>query len=183
MNTIEAIMSRRTAHFYEDRPVADEHVRAALEAATRAPNHKLTNPWRFTAIGSSARAQLVELALSLKSQKRELSESERARIRDKVGGAPVLIAFSQVLADDEFRRREDYASVACAIQNYCLAMWDAGVSTKWSTGGWTSAVQTYEIMGVDPEREDIVGVVMAGYPRDTNDPPRRPLEEVYRVVD
>lgn len=183
MNTIEAILSRRTAHFYHDDPVDEVHVESALEAATRAPNHKLTNPWRFTRVGPRARAQLVELALELKSARRELSAREEARIRDKVAGAPVLIGFSQVLDDDEFRRKEDYASVACAIQNYCLALWDVGVSTKWSTGGWTRAPETYEIMGVDPAREEFVGFVMAGYPRDENDPPRRPVDEVYREVD
>jgi len=183
MNTIDAILSRRTAHFYHADEVDEEHIERALEAATRAPNHKLTNPWRFTRVGPEARSKLVELAIELKSRRRELKESERDRIRDKVAGAPVLIGFSQVLADDEFRRREDYASVACAIQNYCLALWDAGVSTKWPTSGWTSAPETYEILDVDPDVEKFVGFVMAGYPRDENDPPRRPVDEVYRRVE
>lgn len=183
MNTIDAILTRRTAHFFECETFSEDWVSDALAAAIRAPNHRLTNPWRFTRVGEKARGRLVSLALELKGAKRELSESEVERIRSKVGDAPVLMCFSQVLDDDPFVEREDYASVACAIQNYTLALWDYGISSKWSTGGWALHEETYEILEIDQDAERIVGMVLSGYPKKTPNTGRRPLTDVYRSVE
>mgnify|MGYP001824628013 FL=1 len=43
----EVIRGRRTINLYLQTPVPEELVRDAIEAATRAPNHHVTEPWRF----------------------------------------------------------------------------------------------------------------------------------------
>lgn len=178
----ELIQSRRTAHIYRPDPVAEQVLREALECAVRAPNHKLTNPWRFTRVGPRTRQEIVELAVQLKRRKNDLSDRQEARVRQKVGSSPELIVVRQVLDDDPFRRREDYAACACAIQNFALALWSHGVSSKWSTGGVTRAEETYRLLGVDPEVEEIVGFVWVGYAERQPETARRDVDDVVDVV-
>ena len=56
MDLYEALLSRRTIYAFEDRPVPGEALLRALEAARWAPNHKLTEPWRFSVLGAETRA-------------------------------------------------------------------------------------------------------------------------------
>ena len=182
MDVVEAIKTRRTAHFYEDKPVAEAVLREALECATRAPNHKLTNPWRFTRVGPETRAKLVDLAVEVKEQKRPLAPGQEEKVRAKVGSSAELLVVRQVLDDDAFRRKEDYAACACALQNMMLALWSHGVSTKWSTGGATRAPETYEITGVDPEAEEIIGFLFIGYSDHQPETPRTPVEQVVDTL-
>ncbi|WP_230467298.1 nitroreductase family protein [Lujinxingia vulgaris] len=183
MNTHHTLMTRRTIHDYKSDPLPEGALKRALEAATRAPNHKLTNPWRFTMMGPETRARITEIGVAEKRKKRgELSEAAEASIRTKFTRPPELIAVSQVINADAHRRREDYAAVACAIQNIQLALWSEGIGSKWSSGGVTNAPETYEVLGIGPDVEEIVGFVWVGFADVVPDPPRTPLSEVVRTT-
>ncbi len=182
MSIHETIISRRTAHFYKTDPLPEGALQRAYEAAIRAPNHKLTNPWRFVEIGPQTRAKIVEIIVELKNKKKPLGEAMEAKVRRKVGDSPACIAVAQVLDPDDFRRKEDYASVACAIQNLTLSLWGEGISSKWSTSGAIQDERTYELLEINPTTEEIVGIIFAGYADDDPDPPRRPVSEVVRRV-
>lgn len=104
-------------------------------------------------------------------------------LREKYEHPAELVVVSQVLDDDDFRRREDYAATACAIQNFCLSLWAEDIGSKWSTGSMTRDERTYEMLGIDPDDERIVAFVWAGVPADVPDPPRAPLEEVVRTTE
>lgn len=180
MDVSTAILTRRTAHLFRPHPVPEEVVERALFCALRAPNHKLTNPWRFTRIGPRTRAAITELAVEVKREGGPLSAKQEEKVREKVSSAPELIVVTQIRVDDEFRRREDYASCACAIQNLCLSLWGAGVHSKWSTGAVTRDPRLYALTGIDPEREETVGFVWIGYADDQPETPRLALDEVVR---
>ena len=48
MEVTDAILTRRSVKIFKDiEPVKKEVVEELLEAATMAPNHRLTEPWRF----------------------------------------------------------------------------------------------------------------------------------------
>lgn len=177
----EVIVGRNTTHFYEEKPVSQELLHKALKAAIRAPNHKLTNPWRFVRVGEKTRAEITELGVKLKCDD-EASDSRKQKVRQKLAAPAELIVVVQALDEDEMRRKEDYASIACAIQNMSLVLWADGVGSKWSTGKVTRHKKTYELCEVDREREEIVGFVWVGHPLHSASSPRRPLEEVYREL-
>ena len=177
----DLIVSRDTAHFYRPDPLPEGALRRALEAAIRAPNHKLTNPWRFTRVGPLTREAIVELGVELKCGP-EASASRREKVRRKLADPPVLWIVSQVLVEEAFRRKEDYAAVACAIQNLCLSLWGEGIGSKWSSGELTRDERVYRLAEIDPEREEIVGFVWAGYPLHTSRAPREPLSQVAREL-
>lgn len=179
---VDTIRSRRTAHIYRPDPVPEEVLVAALQCAIRAPNHKLTNPWRFTRVGPDARAQIVDLGVRLKQANGPMSEAQVAKVRAKMSSSPELFVVRQVISNDEFRRREDYASCACAIQNFSLALWSEGVSSKWSSGGVTFHPETYAICGVDATREEIIGFVWVGYAAPQPETPRTAVADVLTTI-
>lgn len=185
MNVREAILERRTVHRYSTEPIPDGAIERAIECAIAAPNHKLTNPWRFTQVGPEGRGAIENLYVKLKRETSDgLSDEREERYRRKVGNPPALVVPSQVLAEDDFTRREDYAAVACAIQNFMLSLRGDGIFAKWTTGSVTRQPETYEILDIDPDEEEIVGFVWVGYPRedrvDVEKPGRRPVDEVVR---
>jgi nitroreductase len=187
MHTHDALLTRRTVQRYTGEPVPDDVIDRAIAAAHMAPCHKLTWPWRFTLLGPEATEATVQLAISMKAARRKtavsLADVERG-VRAKLGSAGRLIAVSQVLDDDAFRREEDYAAVACAIQNLSLSLHADGFGSKWSTGGFTRHPDTYERLGIDPEQERIVGIVLVGVPvAAPTAPPRPELPHVVRRVD
>jgi nitroreductase len=181
------ITTRKTAQRFEPEPIPAGAVTRALRCAITAPNHKLTNPWRFVRVGERTRADLEDLYIDLKSEKRQLSENEEKRLRRKVGDPPELVAVVQELTDDDFRRREDYAAVACAVQNLSLSLWSEGVYSKWNTGSLTRQDETYDWLNVDSTSEEIVGFIWIGYIREdyreNPKPPRDPLDEVVERVE
>jgi len=182
MSVSTAILTRRTAHWYRPDPVPEEVLHGALACATRAPNHKLTNPWRFTRVGPVTRAAIVELAVEVKRDNGRLTQRQAASVREKVSSAPELFIVTQVLEGDEFRRREDYAACACAIQNFCLSLWADGVHSKWATGAVTRVRKLYELAGIDPAVEQTVGFVWVGYADEQPGTPRRPVSDILRTT-
>lgn len=171
--------ARKTAHLYRDEPVDEQAVTRALQAANLAPCHKYTWPWRFTRVGPEGRAVLHDIGAALKfpaGLPERMVEKFAAKMR-----APQLLVVSQVRSDDAFRAKEDYAAVACAIENLCLSLGADGLGSKWSTGGVTRDPRTYELLGIDPAAEEIVGFIWFGHPaEDRPRPEREPL--VVRAV-
>src|SRR5918997_3948796 len=101
MEVEEAIRSRRTHKVYAAEPVPRDELHELLQLACWAPNHNLTNPWRFRVIGPESLAALKEAA-----------GPESA---SKLDRAPTLIVASQVRDDDAVQDEEDLCSVAAAI--------------------------------------------------------------------
>ena len=62
MEVEEAIRTRRTHKAYRPEPVDREQLEEILDLARWAPNHNLTNPWRFRVIGPQALERLKEAA-------------------------------------------------------------------------------------------------------------------------
>lgn len=183
MNVHDAITTRRTAHLYDTTPVPEEAIERALNAAQWAPCHRLTFPWRFTVVGPETRAKVTELGIQLKSQRMTVDDAVRAKLTAKFANPGALIVVSQVLVDDDFQRREDYAAIACAIQNLTLSLHADGYHSKWSSGGLTTHAETYAMMGIDPALQEIVAFVWAGVPAGPLRAPRRPqLDRVSRSV-
>lgn len=180
MNTHEALFSRRTIHNFTIDPVDEEVIDRALQAALRAPNHKLTNPWRFTRVGPLRRADLIELGVEIKTTQKALSREQQEKVRAKWSAPHALLVVSMTLDGDPLREREDFAAVACAIQNLSLSLWADGVGSKWSTAGVIRDPRCYDLLDIDPEAEEILGLLWIGHPDVVPDTPRRPLGEVLR---
>ena len=174
LSVYEAIYRRRMAWRFKDTPVSRDVVDRLLETAVWAPNHRLTEPWRFFVLekGTEARRQAAEAAYeySLEGGSRGRAEATR----NKVLAPPVLIyAFSKPGDNDEVAR-ENYASVCCAVQNMSLAAVAEGLTVTWETGRTTRSPQLRQILGAK-KKWQMVGALSVGFPDEELNPPRTPV--------
>jgi nitroreductase len=163
MDLAQITASRRTVHNYKTDKVDDSLVLRALELSLWAPNHKLTFPWSYVWVGPAARSRLADLSAELKAAKKPLSDVEKTAVRATVTNPSHLIALG-IRRSDEHRQHEDFATLAASVQIACLYLWEKGVGTKWTTGGWTRHSNTYKILGVNPEDISLEGGLMIGVP-------------------
>jgi nitroreductase len=183
----DIIRQRRTVHEYADRPLPEGLLARALETALSAPNHGLTEPWRFVRVGPETRRLLIGIGVELatKSGREPLSALAQARLIKTVINPAELVVVSQVLDADASVREEDYAAVACAIQNLMLALWAEGVGSKWSTEDVMSHPRVYSALGLQPAEQRIVGLLWIGYAARDDLPKarrRKSLSHVLRVL-
>jgi nitroreductase len=172
------LRERRTigAFLPETPPVAV--IDAALELATWAPNHRKTEPWRFYRLGSQTASALCELNAALVAEKkgRDAGEAKRRQWSTIPGWLVVTCQRSS----DAFLQEEDYAACCCAVQNFALALWSAGLGTKWSTGDVTRHPQFFRLLDINPDEEKVVGLLWYGYPQSVPAQTRSPVAEFLR---
>ncbi len=178
----ELIETRRTVHRYDPSPVAPELLDKIVRAGHFAPKHKLTWPWRFTLVGPETRKKVADLAVTIKSGGNPISDEKKAAIEAKILNPGGMVVISQIRSEDSFRSKEDYASIACAVQNIQLAAHAEGLGTKWSTGAITRAPETYAILGIDSEVEEIEGFIWVGTAAVTPSVKRPEFETVLRKL-
>lgn len=179
MDTWDALRTRRSTKAFADRVPPRDLVERLIEAATWAPNHRLTEPWRFVVLAGEERARFGD---HLASAMGAAGSPEKAveSTRTKPVRSPILIVVAQrgPAASDELDR-EDYAAVACATQNLLLAATAEGLATKWSTGEMATLPAAREYLGLGVH-DRIVAYVYLGYPADgaAGSPPTRKPPEV-----
>src|SRR3954471_3600022 len=114
MRTTDAIQQRRSIKRFTNRPVTREEIETLLAAATLAPNHRMTQPWRFHVLGPAAR-HAYGLALGDRKA-RKLEDPEAARApRETVAREhemlPAMLAIAIVENPNAEIAEEDYAAV------------------------------------------------------------------------
>lgn len=172
----EVLRGRRTINLYLQTPVPQELVNEAIESATWAPNHHVTEPWHFYHLGQQAIGACLELVREITTAKKDAKAGEfKAKSwAEKPGWLVVTCQKS----DSSLRYKEDYAACAAAVQNFMLYLWKAGVGSKWTTGDITRDERFYDIVGIDGINEDVVGLIWYGYPKLTPSQQRKGLDDV-----
>jgi len=172
----EVIRGRRTINLFLQTPVPAELVRDAIEAATWAPNHHVTEPWHFYRLGREAVERCLDLCVDIVTANKgpDVARFKREQWSEKPGWLVVTCRRSA----DELLQREDYAACAAAIQNLMLYLWKAGVGSKWTSGDITRDPRFFDILGIDADNEFVVGLLWYGYPKVTPAQKRKGLEEV-----
>jgi len=165
VETGEAIRGRRTHKQYGAEPVDERTVRELAELARFAPNHKLTNPWRFRLLGPETRAGIDEL----------VGENEAV----KLGRAPTLVLVTAVLSEDPVLAEEDLLAAGCAVYAMLLGATERGLASYWRSPQCFREEPVRSLLGL-AENEVLVGLVHLGPP--ASDPPRKeraPLGDVF----
>ena len=173
------LRSRRTINDFRPDAPPREVLLQCLELARWAPNHKLTEPWRFHLLGPQTVQAIVEWNAELTQAAK--GPDAAAIKRQRWSQIPGWLAVSCRTSSDALRNEENYAAVCCAIQNLMLALWAERIGTKWSTGAITREERLARRLGIDSEQERIVGLLWYGYPASIPEMKRRPVSEVTIV--
>lgn len=174
----EALHHRRMAWKFQDRPVPHEALERMLATAVWAPNHRLTEPWRFVVLEKDTplRRRVADLAHQgvLEADPRRAT-AYRAKITDP----PVLIYAYSVRGPNEEATRENYAAVVCALHNVGLAGVAEGIAVTWETGGVTRVPGLGDALGAAADW-DMVAMASAGYPDEPSNSARTPATHFVR---
>jgi nitroreductase len=171
----EVLRGRRTINLYLQMPVPGALVREAIEVATWAPNHHVTEPWRFYMLGRETIAACVERVRELVAARKD--EKAAAFKAASWAEKPGWLVVTCRREGDDLRQREDYAACCAAVQNFMLYLWKAGVGSKWTTGEITRDPRFRDIVGIG-EEEFVVGLIWYGYPKLTPEQSRSELANV-----
>ena len=139
--------ARRTHKEFGREPVDAEALVDLLEVARLAPNHHLTQPWRFRVVGPQALARLQECG----------GPSEAL----KLGRAPTLVVASVVVSGELVQDEEDICAGAAAIMLVLLAATERGLASYWRTPGLLRTPRGREAAGI-ADGERVLGLLHFG---------------------
>jgi nitroreductase len=162
----EAIRQRRTHKAFGPDPVPREVLLELLELARWAPNHHLTQPWRFRVLGPEAFRRLQAAAGPAEAVKLER--------------APTLVVASCVLSGDLLQDEEDLHAAACAVYAVLLGAQARGLAGYWRTPGVLLTPEGRAAVGL-PDGERLVGLIHLG--DRVNEPPPRERAPVDAYVE
>jgi nitroreductase len=188
MDAITAINRRTSTRRYRPEPVPRDVVEGLLQCAVRAPNHKLTQPWRFAVITGAAKELYAEIRAGYRLRRfAEPGSREAATAAEKVRRealeTPVHIVAMTAVSSDEITREEDYAATMMAIANLMIAAESLGLGTYLKTGGVMQDAELTKLADM-PESFRVVGLISLGYPAEQEAPRRRkPASELTRWVE
>lgn len=177
----EVLRGRRTIELFLQTDVPRSLVNEAIEVATWAPNHHLTEPWHFYLLGEKAMTANVELIRELTTENNDAAKGDfKAKAAEAIPGWLVLTCKK---SDDEILQREDYASCCCAMQNLMLYLSEAGVGSKWATSALADDKRFYDLLGIDQGQELIVGILRYGYSKITPTQSRKEVSDIISELD
>jgi nitroreductase len=159
MDLEEAVRTRRTHKSFGSEPVSQETLEELFELARWAPNHHLTQPWRFRVLGAETLARLKEAGGPTETLKLER--------------APTLVVASAKLSGDLVQDEEDLHATACAVYAVLLGAHARGLASYWRTPAVLRTKRGRDAVGL-PDGERFVGLINLGPPR--SEPPTKQRE-------
>jgi nitroreductase len=163
----DLIRTRRTHKAFGPDPVPDAVLLELFELARWAPNHHLTDPWRFRVLGPEAREALKRVA-----------EAAKPGSGSKLDRAPTLVAVSATQDGDPAQDHEDVLATAVAAYIVLLGAHARGLAGYWRTVPVMESADGRAALGI-PADELPIGLLHLGDARqEQRVPDRAPVEEI-----
>lgn len=186
----ELIRDRRTIQpkDFTAREVHRDIIERVLSNATWAPNHGMTQPWRFQVFTGDGRQALstflgAEYLRATPPEKVHPKKLENHTQRPLQSSVVVALG----LARDPNKKiplLEEQLAVACAVQNMYLTCTAYGLGAFWATGPVLTGAGIRQFLGLDGEEDQCLGLFYMGYPAiEWPKGYRKPLPDVVRWVD
>lgn len=158
MDTIKAIMTRRSIRRFKDRPVGEKKITALLQAAMQAPSARNNQPWHFVVITERGLLSAIP----------EFHPNARMLLQ-----APLAI---MICGDVQIEESIEYINTDCsaATQNLLLAAHNVGLGAVW-LGIYPRERRVEEIrrlLGI-PRTVTPIALVALGYAAEGKEPERR----------
>lgn len=196
---LQLLQSRRSIRRYHPDPIPQGLIEQMLTAATWAPSAHNRQPWRFavitqdstkhklaTAMGAKLRADLAADGLSP-----ALIEKDAGRSYQRITGAPLLIFLCLTMADmdsypDSQRQQNEWLmtvqSTALAGQNLLLAAHALGLGACWMCAPLFAPNVVRQALQLPADWQP-QALITVGYPAETRQKTRQPLESRVLFVD
>ena len=182
----EIIKNRRTVREFNQKPITKDTIEKIIEAATWAPNHRSTEPWRFFVLekNSEKRLEIANLIYdwtysNVKNPNEQRKLSSAISARKEILDAPAFIYVYSIPGENSEITKENYAATCCAIQNLQLASYSIGIGVGWSTGKPCLCPEVKKALNIT-ENWEIVGALYIGYIKTQISATRTPIEMVTK---
>lgn len=205
MELKKVIENRTSVRQFLPEPVNVDHIKEMVRLASLAPSVNNYQPWSFIAITN--KELLSKMATLVRDKIVALPENDSrysANIKKQVeffatffDEAPALIAiamdnYETVLEKgvslsheeiNQMRNSPDIQSTGACIQNMLLAAVDMGYGACWMSAPMIACKDIEEMIGIkEPTR--LVSFVAIGKPlKPTKPRPKKPVEEMFRVIE
>ncbi|RAP76773.1 nitroreductase family protein [Paenibacillus montanisoli] len=169
MDILEAIKTRRSIGKVTQEPIDKAIIEQILDAGVMAPNHRLTEPWRFFVLRGDGRKKLGDALARIAidrvadpSSPESVTKAESAH--KKAFRAPVIIAVAvSPLERHDIIELEEYGAVNAAIQNMLLTIHGLGLGAIWRSGEPCYHPIMNEAFGLRPQ-DKMLGFIYLGVP-------------------
>ncbi|AIC95680.1 nitroreductase family protein [Shouchella lehensis] len=163
LTTIDSIIKgRRSIKKFKSDAVSIDEIVSLLEVAKWAPNHKLTEPWRFILFAEEGKEAFID---AYKKSQLGADQTLPEKAKKKAAYFNQIPLHLVVVMPEHPRQKtwdEDYGAVSAMIQNFQLAAWARGIGMIWRTNDWIYDPVFREAIGVE-SGEKIIGTLMIGY--------------------
>lgn len=186
------VQTRRSIRRYTNHPVDSDLIRQILTVAQWSPSAHNRQPWRFAVIQTDT--VKTQLALNMGAQLRQdleadnvpqtVIEQDVSRSYERITSAPVLICLCMSMIDmdsysDVQRNQNEYLmavqSTAMAGQNLLLAIHSANLSGCWLCAPLFCPEIVRNTLEL-PDDWQPQGLITLGYPAQTRERTRKPLD-------
>jgi len=165
------IKNRRTIYppLYSDRKLDKKDIEKILEAATWAPNHGSTEPWRFFVYQNESRQRLADFlgAEYIKQFQGDLYNDRKyinASTWPMLAQAVIAVGMKRTI-NSKIPAIEEERAVACAIQNMLLMSAELGIASYWSTGKVVYSKAMRSFLNLEDE-DEVIGLLYFAYPKE-----------------
>lgn len=189
---LEVIQTRRSIRRYLPDPVPRDVIERLLTAAIWSPSAHNRQPWRFAVVEAAERKEHLARAMGAKLRRdleadgapEDVILKDTGRSYARITGAPVLMALCLSMVDmdvylDERRDALEYLmaaqSTAMAGQNLLLAAHEAGLGACWMCAPLFAPEVVRAALDL-PDDWQPQALITLGYPAETRQKDRRPLE-------
>ncbi|MGH2747091.1 MAG: nitroreductase family protein [Actinomycetota bacterium] len=165
METYDAIMTRRSVPKPTDHVPTRAQIERLLAAAVRAPNHHLTEPWRFVVLAGDALDELG--AAWAAGAEREGDDPDKVRDKPRRAPAIVVVLERPHTENPKVVEIEEHHAVGAALQNILLAAHDMGLGAMLRTGPAARLKEVRDYLGAGDD-ELVAAFVYLGVPPESD---------------
>ena len=164
----ELMHSRRSTKpkLFNGQKIDDEIVWQILENANWAPNHGLTQPWRYKVFCNSALEKLANFQAdwyqtNTPQDKFKSEKYERMKTNILKSSHVIAICMERQVSG-KIPEIEEIEAVACSVQNMALTAAAYDICSFWGSGGVTYTNELKEFLGL-AEKDKCLGYLYLGY--------------------
>ena len=168
----EAVRTRRTHKVYGAEPVSRAVLEELFELARWAPNHHVTNPWRFRVVGAASLTRLKAAA-----------EAQQPGSGGKLDRAPTLVAVSARVDPDPVVAEEDRDAAAVAAYLVLLGAHARGLAGYWRTPGVLRDPAGRAALGIGDDEQTLGLLHLGPLRQEERTPDRAPVAEIAAFLD
>lgn len=183
------IQSRRSTkpRLFNGKKIEDRVVWQILENANWAPNHGLTQPWRYKVFSGLGLKKLADFQADLYQQltpSEQFKSEKYTRMKTNIlNSSHVIVICLERQKTEKIPEIEEIEAVACSVQNMALTAAAYDICSFWGSGGVTYTDELKEFLGLGT-KDQCLGYLYLGYSDNPTTKSRRdPIQNKVEWID